>query len=426
METKIEKLKNGEIKLVVNLAKEDLDGYFKKAQDLLVASFKMDGFRKGKVPPEVIKEKIDGKELRQEAIDIAIRESFARAVSQEKIDLLETIEMKILKNEPTLLEYQAVLISFPEIVLGDYSDFKVEKKEIKVADEEVDNTLKYIQNSRADYEDTDSPVKKGDRAEIDFEVRHEGKTIEGGKSENHPLIVGNGGFMPGFEDQILDMKTGDEKEFSIVAPNDYYQKAIAGQKIDFNIKIKKVQKVMLPEINDDFVKGLGKFETLVDLKKNIQEGLLIEKESKEKERVRLAILDKIIENSKLEIPQRLLDRQLDQMIKSFDEDLHRQGLELGLYLAQIKKTQEELRKDWHGQASKQVKSTLILREVGSKEGINVDEEEVMLAMNDVLKNFRSVEEASKYLDLDNFKAKVRNKLLNEKILEFLEGKTKLV
>ena len=153
---------------------------------------------------------------------------------------------------------------------------------------------------------------------------------------------------------------------------------------------------------------------------------IIEKESKEKERIRLAILDKIIENSKIEIPQRLLDRQLDQMIKGFDEDLHRQGLELGLYLAQIKKTQEELRKDWHGQALKQVKSTLILREVGSKEGINVGEEEVMLAMNDVLKNFRSVEEASKYLDLDNFKAKVRNKLLNEKILEFLEGKTKLV
>ena len=226
--------------------------------------------------------------------------------------------------------------------------------------------------------------------------------------------------MPGFEDQIVGMKPEDEKEFSLIAPKDYYQKSISGKKLDCRIKMKKVQRAILAELNDNFAKIVGNFPDLATLKKNLAEGIRMEKEEKEKERIKTEILEKISEASSVESPKKLIDRQLDLMIKNFDESLHQKGMELGLYLAQVKKTQEDLREDWRERAIKNVKIALILKEIGKKERIAVEEEEVVSAVNVILSNFGSVEEAERHINLVNIKDKIRSNLLNEKIVAFLE------
>lgn len=420
MEIKIEKLKNSETKLTVVLNKKDLDFYLNKTQKAIGESLQIDGYRTKKAPLEAIRKKVGDEHLLQEALDMAVRESFAKALEQEKIDIIETVNMKILKNEPELLKYEVVVLSFPDVTLGKYIGVEAARNPVTVSDKEIEAALLQIRKMRARHEDTKMPAEKGNKVEIDFEVKHKGNLIEGGKSENHPLIIGNGGFIPGFEDQLIGMTAEEEKDFKISVPKDYWQKNIADKDLDFKVKIKKVEKIILPEVSDDFAKSLGDFQNAETLKKNLKDGIGMEKETKEKERIRLAILDKVIENCVLEVPDKLIQRQLDMMISNFDQNLHRQGMELGLYLAQVSKTQEDLRKDWHNQAVKHVKTALVLKKIEEKEKISVSDEEILFEVNNILKDFRTVEEAGKEIDIVNLKDKVKNNVLHEKTLQLLE------
>lgn len=421
MKTLVEKLKGAEVKLTVDLDEKDLARYLKETVKSLAGSLRLDGFRKGKVPPEIARKKIEDGNIREKALDAALKDSFVKALKQEKIDLIETLNMKILKNEPQILRYEITLLKFPEVELGNYRNIKTEKTSVFVTEKEIENALYYVQKSQAKFNTTDMPAKKGDRVEINLEVRHENKLIEGGKSENHPLIIGNGEFLPGFENQLIGARAGEKNSFSLIAPEDYYQKSIAGKKLDFDVEVKQVQQIEIPELSDNFARKIGNFDNLDALKRSVRDSLAAEKEYKDKERRRLAILDEILEKSRLEAPQILVDRQLDLMMVKFDEDLHHQGLEMGLYLAQIKKTQEDLRRDWHDRAVKRVKTALILREIGRREEIGANDEEILVSMNEVLKNFRTIDEARKQIDLDGLKDKIRSDLLNEKVLDFLES-----
>lgn len=420
MEIKIEKLKSSETKLTIDLNKKDLDFYLNKTQKTIGESLQIDGFRSKKAPLEAIRKKVGDQHILQEALDTAIKESFAKVIEQEKMNIIETINMKILENKPEFLKYEVVVLLFPEVTLGKYIGVEVERNPIVVSDKEVENALLQVRKMKAKYEDTKMPAEKGNKVEIDFEVKHKGDLIEGGKSENHPLIIGNGGFMPGLEDQLIGMRIEEERDFKISAPKDYWQKNIAGKDLEFKVKMKRVEKIILPEISDDFAKSLGNFQNAEILKKNIKDGIAMEKEAKEKERIRLAILEKVMGESSLEIPDKLIQSQLDAMISSFDQNLHRQGMELGLYLAQVGKTQEDLRKDWYSQAVKHVKTRLVIKKIQEKEKIDVSDEETLLEVNSILKDFRTVEEAGKEIDLVNLKDKVKSNLLHEKTLQILE------
>jgi len=425
MKVSVEKLKNSEVKLTIDLDEKDLKSYTVEAEKLLSGFLNVDGFRKGKIPKEIVRKEIKEEDIRKEALDIAMRKSFMEVIRKEKIDLLDTIDMKVKKNNAHSFQYEVLLLVFPEIKLGNYKDIEVESEKVNVTNQEIDNALEYIQKSRAQFKDIDTPIKKGDKIEINFEVKSTGKLIEGGKSDNHPLIVGENKFIPGFEDELINMKKGDKKNFSLKAPKDYYQKNIAGKKLDFNVEIKKVQHILLPDIDDEFAKSAGNFKDIDSLKQNITEGINTEKQAKEKERIRLAILDKIVGSSQLDVPSRLIENQLDLMVTNFDQSLHERGLELSLYLAQIKKTQDDLRKEWHEKAVKQVKTSLILREIGKEEEIKVEDKEVQLAVNELLQDFGSVEELQKNVNLKELDNKIRTNLFNDKIIIFLEKQAKI-
>jgi len=420
-----EKIKEGEIKLTISLDKEDLKEYIEEAEEEVVNSAEIKGFRRGKAPKDIVVKKIGEIKIREIAMEKAIHGSFSNAIEKEELDFIQTLNLNVVENGPDSLKYEASVLVFPDIELGDYENIEIEAKTIKVEEKDINEAIEYIKKSRTKFKDVDRDSQKGDRVEISFEVRHKDEIIEGGKSDNHPLILGEGKFIPGFEDEILGLKIGEAKEFSLEVPKDYHFKPIAGEKIDVKTTLNKIQEVILPEINDDFVKSLGNFSSVKELEENIKKGLTQEKEIKEKERQRGVLIELIVERSKVTVPDALIERQLDMMLQSFDQNLHRQGLELSLYLAQLKKSQEDLKKDWRDQAEKQVKASLVLRAIRQKENILVDESELKEAMSGVLGQYPNLAEAEKEIDFARFQDQIKEDLLQKKIFEFMEKKAKI-
>ena len=408
------------MELKVILDEADLGHYVKKAMEELRGMVKADGYRKGKVPDSILKQNLGDETIKEEALNIAVQDSLKKVLKEQKMDILEYSNLEIKKNTTELLEYQVKLLLFPKVELGDYHTIKIEAKPISVTDAEVEKTIADVRNSRAVFHESEQPAKEGDHVEVDFEVKDHGQVVGGGKSENHPLVIGKGGFMPGFEDQLKGLKIGETKDFSIKAPGDYYQKALAGKNLDFSVTMKKVEQPQLPELTDEFIGSLGNFSDLAQLKQSIQEGIIQEKEAREMERIKLAIVDKILDGANIELPPVLIERQLDQIMNNFEQELEERGMEMGLYLAHLGKKQDELRKGFMKQAEKQVKTDLVLREVGKTEGIVVTGQEI----EDRLKELNAAinlqdELAQKDMDLDALRSRVAQVLFTDKVFEYL-------
>ncbi len=435
MTSSIKKIKDSQVELTVDLDKHDLLGYITETEKRLAASVRIEGFRPGKVPKEVLRNKIGEQAIKEEALSLAVQSSLAKAISAEKLEVIEQSDFKIKENLGDKLVYQVNLVVFPEIKLGDYKGLTIKKNPVVIADLEIKNVLEDLINSRTVLKSVDMPAKIGDRVEVDFVVKDKGVIIEGGKSENHPVILGDNKFMPGFEENIIGMKPGDTKSFSIKAPADYYQKTIAGKDLDFEVTVRLVEERIPPKLDDDFAKSLGGFQSMKEIEENIKKGLSLEKENKEKERVRLAIIKEVSEKTKLEVPSTLVERRIDAMIRNLDEELHQKNMELGPYLAHIKKTQDELRKDWRPRAEEQVKFGLVAKAIANAEDLKVTDKEVQTELETVLQQFMvnnsgeagiSGPEALKNINPEELKTRISDVLLNEKVFEFLEKQTKFV
>src|SRR3989339_592638 len=332
MNSSSKKINESELELTIELGKEDLDGYVMMTEEKLSREIEIKGFRKGKVPKDAIRKEVGAVRILEESLDLAMRDSLAKVVMAERLDVVDTTDLKIIENTPTKLLFSVKATVFPVIKIGSLDSLKIKRKEVSIEDSEIEDAINSLRNSRASFSDSDDPIKKNDRVEVDYEVSCEGKALEGGVSKNHPLVIGNNSFIPGFEDQLVGLKKDEEKKFSLNAPADYYRKELAGKQLDFVVKIGNVQNVSLPELTDEFAASLGKVKNLAELKDGISKGLLAEKQDKERQRVRLEALMIIAEKAKIGAPEFMVAQQLDAMIKNFDAELHKSGLELGLYL----------------------------------------------------------------------------------------------
>lgn len=422
MKSELKKTDNGQAELTVEMAKEDLQKYVNDAENEIGKDLKIDGFRKGKVPKDLLKKHSDPNHVREMALQLALQGSLDDVIVNEKLDTLSVDNLEIKENNADKLVYKVRLVLFPDFAMADFSKIKVEKRETVVEQKEVDDTIETIRASRAKLTDKDEPAGKGDRVEVDFEVKSDGNVIEGGVSKNHPLIIGGKNFMPGFEDQLNGMKKGEEKSFSLNAPADYFQKSIAGKKLDFTVKMIDIKSVQMPELNDDFAMNLGKFKNLDELYANVKEGIRQEKGLKEQQRVRLEILDGVIKSSDIKAPEIMIEQQLEEMMRGLDNDLHKSGMELGPYLAHIGKTQEELKRGWRGDAEKQVKMALILHKIVKDKKFTVSEDEISQTLNFTVQSLmvRGGIEKPSELDIEGMRKDIANKIINEKAFAFLE------
>jgi len=435
MNHKITLLPKSEVEIEITLPFPEFEPHVKRAAAALSEERDIEGFRRGKAPFDAVKNKFGESAIYERAAEHAVRKTYPALVEELEDNPPEGVkefapigqpEITITKLAPgNELIYKAKFSLMPSVELPDYkkiaAKFAGEKKEAEVTDDEIAKTLTWIAESRMEQIPVEREAKDGDAVEVDFVIRHEGVKWENGESRNHPLVVGKKTFIPGFEEHLAGMKTGDEKDFSLTLPEDWRDKALAGRTIDVHVKMNIVKERKIPEINDEFVKQLGAFENVEMLKKNIADGLLQEKQEKEKQRVRVTIIEAIAKEIKTEVPQLLVEREREKMFEELRNSIEQMGMKWEDYLLHINKNLEELRTEWLPEAEKRVRVALALREISRKEHINPTAQEVQEKSDQYLKQFADDTEAHKQIDPDRLREYAKGIVKNEKVFELLES-----
>jgi len=423
MEIKIKDLEKSQKEIEIELSKEEFEVFVEKAYEKVSANMEVKGFRKGKVPRNVIEQNVGKEGVIVEAGDLAVQDSYKKAVLENKLEPISQPEVQIKKiaiGSP--LVFTAKFSILPEMNLPDYRKIAegVKKQEVKVEEKELESTLKWVQRSRAKFTVKQEPAQKGDFVEIEY-FSEDIPQISKENKKKDSFILGEGHFIPGFEDLITGMKAGEEKKgVALDIPQDHSFQKIAGKKVTFDVKLNSVQNVEFPEINDEFAKSIGEFADLESLKNNIKQGIKQEKEQAEKQKVRNELVDRIAAETKVEIPDVLVKREQDQMIENFKKDVpQRLNVSYEEYLKKIKKTEEEMKGMLLIQAQKKVKSFLILREIGKREDIQITDEEVNEETNKILKQYPDPKKIG--LELSQLKDYTREVLKTEKIFSLLES-----
>ena len=421
MKTQIKDLPKSQTEISVEIPVEEMEKYSDKAINKLSSAHKFDGFRQGKAPKDVIRQQVGEFAIFEEATRIAVESSYLEILKENNLSPLGQPKAEIIKAAlGNQFEYKITISVMPKTELWDYQKIsgKIEIKEIE--DKAIEQEIKTLQKKRVVHITKDEPANKGDRTEIDFESRVGGVKIEGGESKNHPLTIGENKFVPGFEENLIGMKKDDVKEFDLVFPEGYHKKELAGKNASFKVVMNIVQKVELPEINDDFAKGLGKFKDLEELKKGIREGMTAEEKNRAGEEYRNKLINDIAEKSTAEIPDILIESELENMINEFKNNITQTGIIFEDYLKNINTDIEKLKKEWGEMAKKRVMIGLTFREISIKEKIETEDGEVEERINQTLKLYPNEKEIREKLDMEKFKEHTASILVNEKVFEILE------
>ena len=425
MNCKVEKTKNAnEVKLEITVEAEKFENAMKKVYFQNAKYFNIPGFRKGKAPMNIV-EKYYGEQIfYEDAFNEVATEAYEEAIKENKIEAVSRPEVDIAQMEKGKdLIFSAVVQTKPEVKLGKYKGVEIEKIEYKVDKKAVDHELGHMQehNSRLITVD-DRPLENGDTATIDFEGFVDGVAFDGGKAEGHELEIGSGAFIPGFEEQLVGMEIDGEKEIKVTFPKEYFSKDLAGKDATFKVKLHEIKKKELPELDDEFAKDVSEFDTLDELKKSIKEKLTKNNEQRAKYETEDAAIKAVCEDSKLDVPSGMIELEIDNMLKDFEQRLAYQGLNLEQYLKMLGKTEEEIRKEYEPQAIEAIKSRLVLEAVIKAEKIEASEEEVKAKMEEMAKSYgKDVEELSKNENLKNY---LEDGIKSEKALEFIVANAK--
>ena len=424
----IKNLPKSRIEIELTTPWKEWEKYIAPAVSEISSEFKIPGFRPGKAPRGLVEQKVGKEMILNKAAEKAIGKSYADFVTKEKLVTLGhpdvTID-KILENED--LVFKAVVAVMPKIaVKPEYKEAikKINedyaKKTVEVSEDELNLELDKLAASRVKLVTVRRPVANNDSVEVDFAVSIDGKVIEGGESKNHALVIGKGVFIPGFEENLIGTREGEEKEFTLSFPADYFKKDLAGKEANFKVKMNLVQERQLLEIDDQFAVSLGNFKNLEELKKNIKEGMEHENEHKIKEEKNTKYLDEIVKNVTGEIPDALLADEINRMMQEFSGQIQSAGMTLDDYLLKLNKTKKDLEKEWSGQAEKRVKSALALKEIAKMEDVKVETAEVEAEMNKTVQYYKNVKDFEKTVDMQRLYSYVKGTLENDKVFEILE------
>jgi len=424
----IKKLPKSRVEFESVVPLSEWKNFLRLAAEEISQEIKIAGFRPGKAPRNLVEQKVGKATVFNNAAEKAVSKNYLEYIKKEKIEAIGNPEIKVLNAEEEKdFRYKAVVSVMPEIILDEGYVKSIKKineefakKIVEVGKEEVDLELEKLAKSRVKLITVRREARKNDSVEIDFNVFMDGVPIENGQSQKHPLIIGKGVFIPGFEDKIVGMKEGEEKEFELDFPSDYHQKNLAGKKATFKVKMNLVQERQVPEINDEFARLLGDFENLDALEKSIRLGIKEEMEMKNKEKRRTDFLEKIMENVKTELPEILVSQETERMLEEFSHQIQAMGMDLENYLKKIKKDKEELKKDWQPQAKKRVISSLAIEKIACDQEIKIPAKEIEAEMNKTLSLYKNVKNIKKNIDMKKLYDYSQGVLENEAVFNYLE------
>ena len=421
MKTKLKNISDVKVELTISLGTEELKAAEQVALTKLAKEVKIEGFRKGKAPLELVAAQVDQTILGQETLENALSKAVAEAFLKEDIKAIDRPEVDVKKFIPgTELEFTATTEIMPKVELGDYKNLKVKKDTVEVSEEEVGVTIDQILKNFAEKKKVDRESKDGDEVIIDFLGKKDGVAFDSGKAENFPLELGSKSFIPGFEEGLIGKKAGDEISLDLEFPKDYHAKDLAGTKVVFEVKIHEVRENALPEINEEFLSKLGEFKTKEEFEKQIEEDLKTQKQAESDEKFKDKLVKKLAEVSKVPVPEILLEDQKQSIELDMQQNLMYSGLSLEDYLERMGKTREEwLEKDVKEAAEIRVKSGLALAELSKVEKVESSLEELDARIAQLKEQYGNSKEITKQLSSDDVRRNLANQILTEKTIDLL-------
>ncbi|NLY90622.1 MAG: trigger factor [Firmicutes bacterium] len=379
MQSTLDKLDNNRVLLKFEANPEEVAAAFTQAYKKVVKQVSVPGFRKGKTPRFILEQQFGKEIFHQDAVEILVTKGYYEAVREHKLEPVDNpkIDFDGAIEEGKPFAFQAEVEVLPEVELGAYKEIKVEKEEPVVTDEEVRQELKALQERHAELVACDKQnLEKGDFAVIDFEGYLDQKPFPGGAAQGYTIEVGAGRFIPGFEDGLIGMAPGEERELNLTFPEEYHQKDLAGKAVVFKVKLHEIKTKELPALDDDFAKSMGEYETLAALEEAQRKRLQEYKEKEARRRLENEVIKKVVAESKVQLTDTLIRREVDHMVHHLEHDLEARGLKLEEYLAHTGQTLEKMREELRPQAEERVKTDLVLSAITKAEGITVSQDEL--------------------------------------------------
>jgi len=400
MQSTLLKKEGNEVTLEIKVSAEDFEAAVQKAYLKNRNKFNIPGFRKGKAPRKIIEMQYGEGVFYEDAINIVLPEKYDMAIEEHNLEPVDRpdVDIKQIEKGKDLIFTAKVTVK-PEVNLGEYKGIEESKIEYNVTDEDVEKEIDRVRELNARLVSVeDRPVEKGDTVIIDYVGYINDEEFEGGKGENQSLVIGSGRFIPGFEEQLIGANKEDTVDVKVTFPEDYHAKDLAGKEALFKVTVNEIKVKELPEVDDEFVKDVSEFETLEELKADIRENLEKEAKDRAERELRDKILQKAVDNTEIDIPEVMVENEIDEMLRDFDFQLRYQGIDLETYLQFTNTKIEDLRKQMAKDAYNRVKTSLVLEAIGKKENIQVTDEDLEEELERFAKeNNRTVEEVKKTL-----------------------------
>ncbi len=359
--------------------KKQIDNAFNKANK----NAKIDGFRPGKAPRDIYEKKYGKQGLIVDAVDSYMNEAYKKALEKLKDTPIITPQVSLEKADEESVIYNFIFTTKPEVKIKKYTNLNVKKENVKITAKDVDSEIEKMRNEYADLSVKDGKIENGNTAIIDFEGFDNGKPFKGGKGENYPLEIGSHSFIPGFEESLIGLKAGDEKDINVTFPNDYQAEELRGKPVVFKVKVHEVKEKVYPELNEDFFLDLGleDVKTKEDLKKTVKEQMTNQKEYEAENKYIDSLFEALLKETEVEIPHELVHEEIDEMLKQYEERLKMQGITLDQYYKFTNSKEEDLKNQMHGEAEKRIKLRFAIDEIIKKENLKATDKE---ALNEAL------------------------------------------
>ena len=426
MSVQVEKLENSMAKLTIETSAEELEKALQNAFLKNKNKISIPGFRKGKVPRQIIEKMYGPAIFYEDAANEVIPEAYEKAMDECGEDIVSSPEIdvtQIEKGKPFI--FTALVALKPEVKLGKYKGVKVDKADTAVTDEEVDAEInKERENNARNIEVTDRAVKDGDMTVIDFEGFVDGTAFDGGKGENYPLTIGSGTFIPGFEEQLVGAQIGEEVEVNVTFPEDYQAEELQGKAAVFKCTVREIKEKELPELDDEFASEVSEFETLAEYKEDVRATLTSKKEKEAKDAKEAAVIEAIVNDSEMEIPEAMLLTQQKQMVDEFAQRMQMQGISMDQYLQFTGATYDKMMEQVRPQAERRIKSRLVLEAVVKAENIEASDADYEEELKSMAEAYQMEVDKVKEMLPEKSAVQIKQDIAVRKAAEFVVEKAK--
>ena len=411
MEYSVQKLSKSKVEVAINIAKEEWENYIKEAYIKNKHNYVIEGFRKGKVPMNLLLNRYGKEYFYEDALDIALDKSYEEVLNKENFEVVARPEVDIKELSDDGVKVVITMIVKPEFELGQYKGLTVKKEEIVVTDEEIDAVINKELNDRARLIEKETIAENGDTVMIDYSGRIGETKFEGGTAKNQPLELGSGTFIPGFEEQVVGMAKGETKDITVTFPENYGSTDLAGKEAIFEITVNSIQAKEVPQLDDEFVKDIDdELNTVEEWKEKIRTNIQIQKETNAEYKVENDLVDAIVNNTEIEIPDCMVEEELDYRIQEMKQQMAQYGIKFEDYLKYTGETVENIKESKKEEAVRNIKVRLVLEEICKKENITVSADEIKDKLADI-KDEQQLRQATNYY---------ANQIVTDKLFAFLK------